>query len=79
MKCGNLVTFLFEILTFEKIFAMQNFDRGKELEGLPILRTEKRTPKGGLLPVKMVSCSTSIVVKESPDLDLCGSIVDSGW
>jgi hypothetical protein len=30
MKCGNLGTFLFEIPTFEKVFAMQNFDRGKE-------------------------------------------------
>ena len=51
-------------------------DTGKKLssivkcEGLPIFRTEKRAPKGGLLPLCLVSFfgSSSIVVKESPEL-----------
>jgi len=39
-------------------------------EGLPIFRTEKRTPKGGLQPLCLVLFfgSSSIVVKESPEL-----------
>ena len=37
-------------------------------EGLPIFRTEKRAPKGGLLPLCLVSFFGSIVGKESPEL-----------